>query len=155
MIHKEVAISQVFQDNMTYDDLFYMGRFDFVVYEKQGKKELPVLAIELDGKEHFEDALVQLMDQNIYDLVKMPVLTVLTADMITHVQAQGGEVSVTVVRGVFSCGMKPKRRETESMWRAVNKASESRDSTAFGRRYSLGRVRTTRIFSNPLSSAHR
>ena len=45
------------------------------------------------------DALVQLMDQNIYDLVKMPVLPVLTADMITHVQAQGGEVSVTVVRG--------------------------------------------------------
>ena len=38
VIHKEVAISQVFQDNMTYDDLFYMGRFDFVVYEKQGKK---------------------------------------------------------------------------------------------------------------------
>lgn len=33
-------------------------------------------------------------------------------------------------RGVFSCGMKQKRRETESMWRAANKASESRDSTA-------------------------
>ncbi len=64
MIHKEVAISQVFQDNMTYDDLFYMGRFDFVVYEKQGKKELlPVLAIELDGKEHFEDAVVQERDR--------------------------------------------------------------------------------------------
>lgn len=35
-----------------------------------------------------------------------------------------------------SCGMKPKRRATESMWRAANKASESRDSTEFGRRYS-------------------
>ena len=63
VIHKEVAISHVFQDNMTYDDLFYMGRFDFVVYEKQGKKELPVLAIELDGKEHFEDAVVQERDR--------------------------------------------------------------------------------------------
>ena len=63
VIHKEVAISQVSQDNMTYDDLFYMGRFDFVVYEKQGKKELPVLAIELDGKEHFEDAVVQERDR--------------------------------------------------------------------------------------------
>lgn len=52
---------------MTYDDLFYMGRFDFVVYEKQGKKELPVLAIELDGKEHFEDAVVQERDRK-----KMP-----------------------------------------------------------------------------------
>lgn len=37
---------------------------------------------------------------------------------------------------VFSCGMKQKRRATESMWRAANKASESLDSTAFGRRYS-------------------
>ena len=40
VIHKEVAISQVFQDS-TYDDLFYMGRFDFVVYEKQGKRNSP------------------------------------------------------------------------------------------------------------------
>ena len=36
-----------------------------------------------------------------------------------------------------SCGMKQKRRATESMWRAANKDSESRDSMAFGRRYSL------------------
>ena len=34
-----------------------MGRFDFVVYEKQGRSELPILAIELDGKEHFEDVI--------------------------------------------------------------------------------------------------
>lgn len=30
VIHKEVAISQVFRDNITYDDLFYMGRFDLL-----------------------------------------------------------------------------------------------------------------------------
>lgn len=30
---------------------------------KTGKKELPVLAIELDGKEHFEDAVVQERDR--------------------------------------------------------------------------------------------
>ncbi|MDE6516635.1 MAG: DNA2/NAM7 family helicase, partial [Acetatifactor sp.] len=29
-VHKEVPISQVFQTNDTYDDLFYSGRFDFV-----------------------------------------------------------------------------------------------------------------------------
>lgn len=63
VIHKEVAISQVFRDNITYDDLFYMGRFDFVVYEKQGEKELPLFAIELDGKEHYEDAVVQERDR--------------------------------------------------------------------------------------------
>ena len=62
-IHKEVAISQVFQENVSNDDLFYMGRFDFVVYEKQQKSEIPILAIELDGKEHFEDEVVKERDR--------------------------------------------------------------------------------------------
>lgn len=62
-IQKEVAISQVFQDNVDYNDLFYMGRFDFVVYEKIGKQQIPVLAIELDGKEHFTDEVVMNRDK--------------------------------------------------------------------------------------------
>ena len=62
-IHKEVPISQVFQSNDTFDDLFYSGRFDFVVYEKQGEQELPMLAIELDGKEHYEDEVVRRRDE--------------------------------------------------------------------------------------------
>lgn len=62
-VHKEVAIAHVFQGNESYNDLFYNGRFDFVVYEKHGKQELPVLAIELDGKEHFEDEVVKNRDR--------------------------------------------------------------------------------------------
>lgn len=62
-IQKEVAISQVFMDNIGYNDLFYSGRFDFVVYERQGKQDIPVLAIELDGKEHFEDEVVKNRDK--------------------------------------------------------------------------------------------
>ena len=62
-VRKEVAISQVFQDNTDHEDLFYSGRFDFVVYERQAQRELPVLAIELDGKEHFEDEAVKRRDQ--------------------------------------------------------------------------------------------
>ena len=62
-IKKEVAISQVFQDNVNYSDLFYSGRFDFVVYEKMGRQEMPVLAIELDGKEHFSDEVVKNRDR--------------------------------------------------------------------------------------------
>ena len=59
-IHKEVAISQVFQENLTHNALFYMGRFDFVVYEKQGKAEIPILAIELDSREHYtEEAVIE------------------------------------------------------------------------------------------------
>lgn len=63
VIHKEVAISQVFQDNTSYNDLFYSGRFDFVVYEVSGKQQFPVLAIELDGKEHYTDEVVKNRDR--------------------------------------------------------------------------------------------
>ena len=62
-IKKEVAISQVFHDNTTYSDLFYSGRFDFVVYEHIGDSDMPVFAIELDGKEHFEDEIVKNRDR--------------------------------------------------------------------------------------------
>ncbi len=61
-VYKEVAISQVFQDNIGYERLFYTGRFDFVVYEKQKDQEIPLLAIELDGKEHLEDEVVRRRD---------------------------------------------------------------------------------------------
>lgn len=62
-VKKEVPISQVFEADLNEEKLFYTGRFDFVIYEKQGKKEFPVLAIELDGKEHFEDVVVQRRDR--------------------------------------------------------------------------------------------
>lgn len=62
-IHKEVAISHVFWENEQWNDLFYKGRFDFVVYEKQGQEEIPMLAIELDGKEHFSDEIVKERDR--------------------------------------------------------------------------------------------
>ena len=62
VVEKEVAISHVFRDNITYDDLFYTGRFDFVVYEMNGTEKIPVFAIELDGKEHFEDEVVKRRD---------------------------------------------------------------------------------------------
>lgn len=62
-VHKEVAISQVFENNPGCESLFYTGRFDFVVYEKNSTRETPVLAIELDGKEHLEDAAVKRRDE--------------------------------------------------------------------------------------------
>lgn len=62
-VHREVAISNVFLGNESYNDLFYNGRFDFVVYQRNGRQEIPVLAIELDGKEHFEDEVVKNRDR--------------------------------------------------------------------------------------------
>lgn len=63
-IQKEVPISHVFEKNEAYNDLFYTGRFDFVVYERRAEDlEFPVLAIELDGKEHVEDDAIRARDQ--------------------------------------------------------------------------------------------
>ena len=39
------------------------------------------------------------MDRNIYELVEMPTLPALTADKLTHIQARGGGMDVTVARG--------------------------------------------------------
>ena len=61
-VHKEVPISQVFLDNPSYTDFFYRGRFDFVVYRVVQRQELPILAIELDGKEHRDDTVVKQRD---------------------------------------------------------------------------------------------
>lgn len=65
VVKKEVGISHVFQDNCSYNDLFYNGRFDFVVYEKQpvSKEEIPILVIELDGREHQESSIVMERDR--------------------------------------------------------------------------------------------
>ncbi len=64
IVQREVAISQVFKQNIAHSKLFYTGRFDFVVYEKNsGNQNMPLLAIELDGKEHFEDEVVKRRDK--------------------------------------------------------------------------------------------
>ena len=63
-IKKEVPIKQVFEDNVPNLDLFYTGQFDFVVYQRNyAKQEIPILAIELDGKEHQEDWVVRQRDE--------------------------------------------------------------------------------------------
>ncbi|SEW04197.1 AAA domain-containing protein [[Clostridium] fimetarium] len=63
-VEHEVAINHVFGENLAGSDLFFTGRFDFVVYEKVEKgKEMPILAIELDGHEHSEDEAVMRRDK--------------------------------------------------------------------------------------------
>ena len=62
-VQREVSIAQVFENNYSYNDLFYSGRFDFVVYEKDFKgRDIPVFAIELDGMEHHDDDIVKARD---------------------------------------------------------------------------------------------
>ncbi len=61
-VKREIAVSDIFSQNSGYDGLFYSGYFDFVVYERKGSKSVPALAIELDGKEHYEDEVVKNRD---------------------------------------------------------------------------------------------
>lgn len=72
VVQKEVSIAHVFQDNMDYNDLFYTGRFDFVVYERQAhsKIDIPILAIELDGREHQENCVVMERDRKKMEICK-------------------------------------------------------------------------------------
>ena len=55
-VQKEVSIAHVFQDNCEYNDLFYTGRFDFVVYERQPRTKI-------DGREHQEKSVVMERDR--------------------------------------------------------------------------------------------
>lgn len=61
-VHKEVPVSQVFAGNASVSDYFYKGRFDFVVYQRVGGRQMPVLAVELDGPEHKDDEIVRRRD---------------------------------------------------------------------------------------------
>ena len=64
VVHHEVPIAQVFDENVAQQQLFYSGRFDFVVYEVEPDgTEVPVLAIELDGKEHRANEAVMRRDE--------------------------------------------------------------------------------------------
>lgn len=80
VVHKEVGIAHVFRENTNYSDLFYSGRFDFVVYQKEGSGELPILAIELDGKEHVEDAVVKERDRRKQEICRAHNLELIRID---------------------------------------------------------------------------
>lgn len=69
-VEKQVDVCQVFQEGADYRDLFHSGQFDFVVYEQGSPKRSPVLAIELDGKEHLEDQVVQDRDRTKKEICK-------------------------------------------------------------------------------------
>lgn len=58
-VQREVEVSQVFPDCPAAEEVFSMGTFDFVVYEQQKERKIPVLAIELAGKEQMEEELAR------------------------------------------------------------------------------------------------
>lgn len=55
-IKPQIQISNIFEYLPPNDnELFYTGRFDFVLFKKVNRQEIPLLAIELDGPEHQND----------------------------------------------------------------------------------------------------
>ena len=80
VVKKEVPISQVFNSSNQVNDLFYTGRFDYIVYEREGKELLPIFAIELDGNEHTNDVRVierdkkkqQICNEHNFQLIRVP-----------------------------------------------------------------------------------
>lgn len=80
VVKKVVPISQVFNSSNQVNDLFYTGRFDYIVYERDGKEWLPIFAIELDGNEHTTDLRVierdkkkqQICDEHNFQLIRVP-----------------------------------------------------------------------------------
>lgn len=58
-VQRGVAISEVLPGQEHMMHLFYADTFDFVVYEQQEGQEFPVLAIELEGREHLGEETVR------------------------------------------------------------------------------------------------
>ena len=79
-VEKEVAVSQVFEDNRSYSDLFYTGRFDFVVYERNSLRKYPVLVIELDGQEHYDNEIVRARDRKKQEICRAHEMELIRVD---------------------------------------------------------------------------
>ena len=80
-VKKEVGISAVFESEKIEPSLFYTGRFDFVIYERDyDGRERPILAIELDGKEHLEDIAVKRRDREKNEICRRHRLQLIRVD---------------------------------------------------------------------------
>ncbi|MEH2941282.1 AAA domain-containing protein [Lachnospiraceae bacterium KK002] len=67
-VQREVAVSEVLPEQGA--ALFYSDRFDFVVYEQQREREVPVLAIELEGREHLEEEVKKRREEKKQELCR-------------------------------------------------------------------------------------
>ena len=79
-VKTQVPISNVFESGVGEKGLFFTGSFDFVLYEKNGRSETALLAIELDGEEHRTDenrkrcdkAKEQICESHFFKLLRIP-----------------------------------------------------------------------------------
>lgn len=62
-IKTEVSVSSIFTEDKVDSSLFYKQKFDLVIFEKHYSKELVILAVELNGPEHYTDEEVIIRDK--------------------------------------------------------------------------------------------
>ena len=62
-IKTEVSVSSIFNEDKVDSSLFYKQKFDLVVFEKQYSKDAVILAVELNGPEHYTDEEVIVRDR--------------------------------------------------------------------------------------------
>ncbi len=63
-IESEVAIDSCFKNIGNEESLFYKGRFDLVIFERTfSDKKKPILAVELNGPEHYLDEEIKKRDE--------------------------------------------------------------------------------------------
>ena len=62
-VKSEVPVSSIFNEDKVDSSLFYKQKFDLVVFEKQYSKDLVILAVELNGPEHYTDEEVIVRDK--------------------------------------------------------------------------------------------
>lgn len=58
-----MPVSSIFTEDKVDSSLFYKQKFDLVIFEKQYSKEVVVLAVELNGPEHYTDEKVIIRDK--------------------------------------------------------------------------------------------
>ena len=64
VVQRDVEVSRILKEYEENQELFSTGRFDFVVCERDAmKREKPILAIELGGREHMEDGELRERDR--------------------------------------------------------------------------------------------
>ena len=79
-VKREVQTSHLFEKLPSDCDFFFRASIDFVIYKKIGRKEYPVLAIELDGPEHHTNPKVIARDEKKKQICKEHGFTLIHVD---------------------------------------------------------------------------
>lgn len=79
-VKREVQLSHIFENLSNESEYFFRASLDFVIYKRICRKEFPVLAIELNGKEHYNDKKVIARDEKKKQICKERGFTLISVE---------------------------------------------------------------------------